>query len=159
MCWGKWGLKREGGGYDQDRSYMCMEFSKTEKTKCFFHHKKAAELLWLAKETGSLTNLSLHLPYHIYLKELDFFFPDINMHGRPRSFYQMLGNVLAKGILQSSLWKLNSITQSRAITYIFGPKFPLFNRRKTPALHWTQPYCNFKQSKPDTATVHGTEIP
>jgi hypothetical protein len=93
-----------------------------------------AALVWQAKETGSLTNLSLHPPHHICLKEHDFF-PDINMHGRPRSFYQMRENVFANGLLQSSLWKLNSTTQSRGIIYILGPKFPLFKRRKIPALH------------------------
>lgn len=34
---------------------------------------KAAELLWLTKETGSWINLSLHPPHHICLKELRFF--------------------------------------------------------------------------------------
>lgn len=72
-------LIEEGGGWrgqegDMTKIYhhtWVPNFQKLRKQNaCII---KAAELLWLTKETGSWINLSLHLPHHICVKKLDVF--------------------------------------------------------------------------------------
>lgn len=72
-------LIEEGGGWKGREGDMTKvhhhtwvrNFQNRRKQNAFII--KTAELLWLTKETGSWINLSLHLPHHICLKELDFF--------------------------------------------------------------------------------------